>query len=93
MTIATLTCVGCGKKFEGDRELVPEFTTASGAGGAGGNMCQECFNATNALRASAGYSAMPTPPAGAWGALPPGSDPLPPVARAQKQQPASAKRK
>jgi hypothetical protein len=66
MAMATLTCVGCGKKFEGDRDLVPEFS-ATGRG-AGGHMCQECFNQTNALRSGAGLSAMPTPPAGTWGA-------------------------
>jgi hypothetical protein len=62
----TLTCVGCGKYFEGDKELVPEFSTPGGIG-RGGHMCSECFALTNSLRASAGQSPMPTPPAGAWG--------------------------
>jgi hypothetical protein len=66
MGLAALTCVGCGKKFEGDRELVPEFTSSTGIG-AGGRMCPECFNTTNGLRSAAGYTPMPAPPAGAWG--------------------------
>jgi hypothetical protein len=66
MAIASLTCVGCGKQFQGDRDLVPQFTSTGGIG-AGGHMCQECFNLTNGLRSAAGYGAMPMPPAGAWG--------------------------
>jgi hypothetical protein len=67
-TMAALTCVGCGKKFEGDKDMVPEFTSGGGGGmGAGGHMCQECFNKTNALRSGAGLTPLTPPPAGTWG--------------------------
>jgi hypothetical protein len=63
-----LTCVGCGRRFEGEPNLVPAFVTASGSRGEGGKMCPECFSTTNALNAAAGIPALPMPPAGAWGA-------------------------
>jgi hypothetical protein len=65
MAITQLTCVGCGKYFQGDKDLVPQFAV-QGSIGVGGYMCSECFALTNALRSGAGQNPMPTPPAGAW---------------------------
>jgi hypothetical protein len=93
MATSTMICVGCGRQFQGDRSLVPEFTSGGGSIGSGGHMCQQCFNTTNQLNAANGRDQMPMPPAGAW-STDPGTYAPPPVARAAptpQQQAAPAK--